>query len=632
MSKLLSGSTLRAGGSNEFITLATAQPQLPESPTTSTGYTIVTDALLRTSYRSSLGNLEINSGTVYSNLPDGMIRLAGTGTGFVYVTSSTASTSTTTGALVVKGGVGVGGAMNIYDDIVVNGLTIGQGYEGVNNIVVRGTAVPQVNTYSEGQASIAIGNDSLLGLSTSYKSIALGRFALNSGTEIRNTIAIGDSALKATGSIQYVPIALITAISKTNPIIIGAVDHGITTGTHIIITGVSGMTEINQLRCYAKPISTFQIELYSNINVSIPVNGTGFSTYSSGGTVSRLLERDNNIAIGTNAGAKLIDGKQNFLFGDGVAANLTTGSYNFFIGHEVGQNITNASGIIAIGGDNIVDGVDNQVNIGSVFYYNGLGNLELMADVEVGLGTPCGTSTAALWVIGGVHIEDNICVESTVTSTSTTTGAVVVVGGAAFGKDVFVGKDLTVLGNINGAINTATNIRGGARGSVPYQTGTNTTLLLPIGSTNTVLLSNGDVPYWGNIGGLALGGGASTASNAIFVNQTTASHVYYLGLTDVIGSYSPEYSNTQLNYVTSATSTSSYYSSGTNLLNVPGNIYSASGNPDEGNLLYSPRVTVSDTPPANPRIGDTWVDTVNSVVLQWIKDGTNRIWLQLTGI
>ena len=62
MSKLLSGSTLRAGGSNEFITLATAQPQLPESPTTSTGYTVVTDALLRTSYRSSLGNLEINSG------------------------------------------------------------------------------------------------------------------------------------------------------------------------------------------------------------------------------------------------------------------------------------------------------------------------------------------------------------------------------------------------------------------------------------------------------------------------------------------------------------------------------------------------------------------------------------------
>jgi hypothetical protein len=632
MSKLLSGSKLRAGGSNEFITLETAQPQLPSSPTTSTGFTVVTDALLRTSYRSSLGNLEINSGTVYSNLPDGMIRLSGTGTGFVYVTSSTASTSTTTGALVVKGGIGVGGTINTYKDITVNGITVGQGFEGVNNIVLRGIAKNQTDDYSRGQASLAIGNDSLLGLSTAYKSIAIGRYALNSGTEIRNTIAIGDSALKQTGSVPYLPIATITSISKTNPIVVEAVDHNITTGTHIIITDVEGMTEINSLHCYAKPISTYQIELYSNINVSVPINGSAFTTYSSGGTVSRLLERDNNIGIGTNAGSKLIDGTQNFLFGDGVAANLTTGSYNFFIGHEVGQNITTGSGIIAIGGDNIVDGVDNQVNIGSVFYYNGQGNLELMSDVEVGLGTPCSDTGAALTVIGGANIQDNLCVDSTVTSTSTTTGAVVVAGGAAFGKDVFIGQDLTVLGVIRGAINTTTNIRGGARGSIPYQTATDVTIMLPIGSSGTVLVSSGAVPYWADVTGLAQTGGASTASNAILVNPTTATHVYYLGLTDIIGNYSPEFSDVKLKYVTTASTTSSYYSSGTSLLNVPGNIYSVGGNPDENNLLYSPRVTLSDVPPTNPKVGDFWIDTVNGVELQWIKDGNNAFWVQFAGL
>jgi len=631
MSKLLSGSTLRAGGSGEFITLATAQPQLPASPSTSTGFTIVTDELLRTSYRSSLGNLEINSGTIYSNLPDGMIVLAGTNTGFVYVSSSTASTSTTTGALVVKGGVGVGGAMNIYDDIVVNGLTIGQGFEGLNNIVVRGRALPQVNDYSEGQASITIGHDSLLGLSTAYKSIAIGRYALSSGTEIRNSIAIGDSALKETGSISYLPVAAITAISTSSPIVVEAVDHNITTGTHIIITGVTGMTEINNLRFYAKPISTAQIELYSNINVSNPVSGASFSQYVSSGTVSRLLERDNNIAIGTNAGAKLIDGTQNFFFGDGVAPHLTTGSYNFFIGHEVGQNITTGSGIIAIGGDNIVNGVDNQVNIGSVFYYNGRGNLELMSDVEIGLGTPCGTDTAALWVIGGAHISENVCVESTETSTSTTSGALKVAGGGSFEKDVWIGQDLTVLGNINGSINTTTNIRGGTRGSVPYQTATDITFLLPIGSTNTVLVSNGDVPYWADVGGLTQTGGSSTSSNSIFVNATT-SGVHYLALDQEINDYTPILSDANLTYVITATNTSSYYSSGTNLLNVPGNIYAASGNPDEDNLLYSPRVYVGENPPLNPRVGDFWVDTANAVELQWIKDGVNYFWIQFTGL
>jgi hypothetical protein len=632
MSKLLSGSRLRAGGSGEFITLETAQPQLPPTPTTSTGFTVVTDELLRTSYRSSLGNLEINSGTVYSNLPDGVIRLAGTGTGFVYVTKNTASTSTTTGALVVEGGVGVGGGMNIAEDIVVNGVTIGQGFQGINNIVVRGQASPQPTEFNIGQASISIGHDSLLGLSSAYKSIAIGRYALNSGTEIRNSIAIGDSALKETGKIVSVPLATISAISTSSPIVVEATDHNITTGTHIVINGVEGMPQIEGLQCYAKPISTYQIELYSNITVSIPVDGTTFADYISSGTVSRLLERNNNIAIGTNAGASLIDGRQNFFFGDGIAANLTTGSYNFFIGHEVGQNITTGSGIIAIGGDNIVDGVDNQINIGSVIYYNGLGNLELMSNVEVGLGTPCGTDTAALWVVGGAHISENVCVESTETSTSTTTGALKVAGGAAFEKDVFVGNDLTVLGNINGSINTTTNIRGGVRGSVPYQTATDITVLLPIGSTNTVLVSNGDVPYWADVGGLAQIGGSSTSSNAILVTPTTSSNVYYLGLTDVIGDYSPAFSDVNMTYVTSATSTSSYYSSGTSLLNVPGEIYSASGNPDEGNLLYSPRVHVGETPQLDPRVGDFWVDTANGVELQWIKDGENYFWIQFTGL
>jgi len=53
MPRLLSGSTLRRGGSGEFLDLKGAQPQLPPTPTTSTGYTLVTDNLLRTSYRSA---------------------------------------------------------------------------------------------------------------------------------------------------------------------------------------------------------------------------------------------------------------------------------------------------------------------------------------------------------------------------------------------------------------------------------------------------------------------------------------------------------------------------------------------------------------------------------------------------
>jgi hypothetical protein len=634
MAKLLSGSSLRAGGSNTFINLAGAQPQLTTSSSTSTGFTINTDANLVTTYRSSLGNLEMNSGTIFNNIPNGNITLAGTGTGFVFVSSSTASTSTTSGALVVAGGIGVGGSIWTAQDIHVNGLTIGQGFKGINNIVIQGTATTQINEFSNGQASIVIGNDSLKGLSTTYKSIAIGNYALSSGTEIRNSIAIGDSALKATGSIQYVLAAAITDITKASPARVTASGHGLVTGTYITIVGVTGMTQINELKCYAKVIDSSTLDLYSNVIVTTPINSTGYSTYTGSGTVNRLLTRDNNIGIGNNAGAKLIDGEQNFFFGDSVAKNLTTGSYNFIIGHNVGQNLITGSGIIGIGGDNLVDGVDNQINIGSMFYYNGLGHLELITDTTVGLGTPCGTDTAALWVIGGANIENDVCIGSTETAISTTTGALQVVGGASFGKDVWIGQDLTVLGVINGAINTTTNIRGGERGSIPFQTSTGITSLLPIGATGTVLVSDGLVPYWSNAGGAGGQGIISTSTEALFVHETTTNNVYYVGLSESIGNYARFDGDSTLKYVTTSSNanTSTYYSSGTNVLNVPGTIYSSTGNPDEYNLLYSPKVTLSDIAPTNPRVGDFWIDTVNGVELQWIKDGTNAFWIQFAGL
>ena len=58
MPSLLSGSTLRRGGSNTFIDLKGAQPQFPPNADTSTGYTIVTNALFVTTVTSSLGNIE----------------------------------------------------------------------------------------------------------------------------------------------------------------------------------------------------------------------------------------------------------------------------------------------------------------------------------------------------------------------------------------------------------------------------------------------------------------------------------------------------------------------------------------------------------------------------------------------
>ena len=264
MAKLLSGRTLRAGGSNTYIQLSTAQPQLPPSPSTSTGYTIITNNLLVTSYASSLGNLEMHSGTVWSNIPNGNIELLGTGTGFVYVSSSTVSTSTQSGALVVKGGVGIGGTVNVYKDITVNGLTVGQGYQGYNNIVITGDAQPQLDDFANGQENINIGYSSLQGISTAYKSIAMGRYAASSGTELKNIIAIGDSALKNIGIDHYGFVGAITSATQAIPVVLTAPGHTVVSGSEVTIKNVEGMTALNDNLYYAKVLTSSTVALYND--------------------------------------------------------------------------------------------------------------------------------------------------------------------------------------------------------------------------------------------------------------------------------------------------------------------------------------------------------------------------------
>lgn len=401
MARLLSGGKLRVGGSGEYIYLQNAMPQLPANDDTSTGYTIVTNNVLQTSYRNSLGNLEHYQGEIWSNLPDGLIKLTGTGTGFVYVTQPTSSTSTDSGALVVKGGVGIGGTIWTEEDIHVNKLTIGQGYKGINNIIIRGDPVEDPNEeydFPEGKNSIAIGFGSLLGLQTSVKSIAIGRYSLNSGTMIANSIAIGDKALKEIGSVQAIFVSTITNITTSSPAIVTADGHGLSTGTKVTLVDIPGTGTYPPGPYWIDIYSENEVTLFTDSILSTPADFGEFIYDGPGGELARVPQLDNNIALGTDAGKSLIDGSKNFFLGDLVAKNLITGTGNVLIGHDIASTVVRGNFNIAIGGDNLVDGIDNQVNIGSVFYYNGGGYLQLNANTGVGIGSTATDSYLAGYI------------------------------------------------------------------------------------------------------------------------------------------------------------------------------------------------------------------------------------------
>lgn len=54
----------------------------------------------------------------------------------------------------------------------------------------------------------------------------------------------------------------------------------------------------------------------------------------------------------------------------------------------------------------------------------------------------------------------------------------------------------TITASLSGTASQATNIAGGAIGSIPYQTNANTTSYLTIGTSGQVLTSNGIAPVW----------------------------------------------------------------------------------------------------------------------------------------
>jgi hypothetical protein len=41
--------------------------------------------------------------------------------------------------------------------------------------------------------------------------------------------------------------------------------------------------------------------------------------------------------------------------------------------------------------------------------------------------------------------------------------------------------------------------------------------------------------------------------------------------------------------------------------------------------------TTSDTAPANPKVGDSWFDTVTNVLLRYTNDGVSNNWIDISG-
>lgn len=133
------------GTNSFFITLDTAQPLLPVTPSTATGYTLVTrGSQNQLAWTNTLGRIAFNDGVIYSDVPNGNLQLTSTGTGRLQllgnvdaifqeltatnlVVSGTATFTSATNSATFYSNVNIVG-----DTVTINPITSGS----INNTVI----------------------------------------------------------------------------------------------------------------------------------------------------------------------------------------------------------------------------------------------------------------------------------------------------------------------------------------------------------------------------------------------------------------------------------------------------------------------------------------------------------------
>ena len=73
---------------------------------------------------------------------------------------------------------------------------------------------------------------------------------------------------------------------STSAVVTTNQDHNFYSGDKVVITGVSGMTEVNNQTYYIEKITSRTFKLYTDKDLRTPLDSTGFSAWSSGGKIT----------------------------------------------------------------------------------------------------------------------------------------------------------------------------------------------------------------------------------------------------------------------------------------------------------------------------------------------------------
>ena len=393
----LSWILMSASGSGLTLNGLTATTQYFSTSISGSGFTISSIGSTHTYYIGLTGN---SSTGLISGAAQTIFGLKTFGSG-VAITSGTASTSTSTGDLVVSGGVGIGGSLWTSTNNFSSISGVGHSNGVITSGVWSGTAISTVNG-GTGLASYTIGD-----ILYASSSTTLGKITAGTAGSILTSAGAGTTPYwsAATGSTL--------AIAGTNT---GDIQYK--SGTAL---GATSSFNFDSL------ISTFKITGY-------PIEAVSSSSANVkllGGSVSWT---------GSINGTMLAVNTANTYTGDLLNAQIG-GTSRFKVSYTGAVSIGNSFTLP------VTDGTTNQVlqtnGSGAVSWAN---SVISSAQYNIGYYSSAGAALTGSSTFTNNTSTGIVSIGHSTASTTTSTGSLVVTGGVGIGGSLNIGADLSVSG------------------------------------------------------------------------------------------------------------------------------------------------------------------------------------------
>jgi fibronectin-binding autotransporter adhesin len=385
----------------------------------------------------------------------------------VRITNATGASTTTDGALVVTGGVGIGQNLWVGGTANIVGRTT-----FADTVVFNGTAtfVLSTNTvYTDNILELHTTSSNTVWTFDDGKDIGL-RFryfnrTLNTGT---------NAALVLSNSAQF--LEWYSA---------GAEGDNVFTGTQYGIFRTGGI-RLTSTDANIGTTASGALQVQGGVGIV----GTEYIA-GSGGVGNSNTVSQQSLLIGQ--GGVGVFGASHFANAVGIGGNLSVTGTSILTGSvTAGANLSVGNDFTVTGVTRLIGAATASSTLGVRGNFNVTGTSVLTGNVTATNNLSVGGNFA----VTGTSVLTGITrITNGTNSAGTDSGALVVEGGAGFGGNVNVGGNIFVQGVINatvvGSIDTATNVTGGAAGAILVQTEFGRTSFINPGAAGTILTSNG---------------------------------------------------------------------------------------------------------------------------------------------